>query len=79
MLILVLLGHAGWRAFSTTTGLFSAERPLLVLVVAVDKDGKGSDELTEIGGDGRKQVANPEFVIGPNPHKQSKIITSAGG
>ena len=41
-------------------------RPLLTLVTAVDKEGKGSDEMSsQIGGDGWNQVAKLEFVIRP--------------
>ncbi len=50
--------------------------PSLVLVTAVDKEGKGSDKMnSQNRGDGRNQVANPAFVIDPNPHKQSKIVS----
>lgn len=43
--MVLVVGHAGRRVFSTTTaGLLSTEGPSLVLVAAVDKEGKGSDE-----------------------------------
>lgn len=62
LLIVLVVGHAGWRDFLTTTaGLLSTEGLSLGLGVAVDKDRKESDDLTEVGGDGRNQVANPEL------------------
>ena len=61
LLIVLVVGHAEWRVFSTTTaGLLSVEGSSLRLDVAVDKDRKKSDDLTEVGGDGRNQVANPD-------------------
>jgi len=82
LLIVLVVGHAEWRVFSTTTaGLLSAEESSSALAVAVDKDRAGSNELTEVGGDGRNQVcvANPEFVMGAGPHKRLPMITSASG